>query len=143
MPSESSLIFFLSMEELRSYCPIPSNIDFKLPDGLAESTVNKEDSVVYFTREQLTAGLRFPISSMVKHFLHFFGVPPTLIHSNVIRILTGCRVLNLLYQLDISLVEVCFIYTLKLGYGGRLSMLAQSPCYNLLRDILTSRLAKD
>ena len=35
--------------------------------------------------------------------------------------------LNLLYQLDISLVEVCFIYTLKLGHGGRLSMLAYSP----------------
>ena len=31
------------------------------------------------------------------------------------------------YQLDISLVEVCFIYTLKLRHGGRLSMSAQSP----------------
>ena len=39
----------------------------------------------------------------------------------------GCSVLNFLYQLDISLVEVCFIYTLKLGIGGRLSMSAHSP----------------
>ena len=82
---------------------------------------------MYFTKEQLAAGLRFPISSLVKHFLHFFGAPPALIHPNAIRILTGCSVLNLPYQLDISLVEVCFIYTLKLGHGGRLSMLAQSP----------------
>ena len=35
--------------------------------------------------------------------------------------------MNSLYQLDISLVEICFIYTLKLGTGGRLSMSAHSP----------------
>ena len=35
--------------------------------------------------------------------------------------------LNSLYQLDISLVEICFIYTLKLGIGGRLSMSTHSP----------------
>ena len=39
----------------------------------------------------------------------------------------GYSVLNSLYQLDISLVEICFIYTLKLGIRGRLSMSAHSP----------------
>ena len=39
----------------------------------------------------------------------------------------GYSVLNFLYQLDISLVKICFVYTLKLGTGGRLSMLANSP----------------
>ena len=39
----------------------------------------------------------------------------------------GCSVLNLLYQLDISLVEICFIYNLKLGVGGYLFMSADSP----------------
>ena len=39
----------------------------------------------------------------------------------------GCSVLNFLYQLDISLPEICFVYTLKLGTGGRLSMSAHSP----------------
>ena len=111
-PSASSLISSLSMEELRSYCQIPNNIDFELSDYPTESIVNEEDSVVYFTREQLAAGLRFPISSLVKQFQHFSGAPPALIHPNVIQILTGCSVLNLLYQLDISLVEVSFIYTL-------------------------------
>ena len=38
----------------------------------------------------------------------------------------GCSVLNLLYWLDISLVEICFVYTLKLGTGGRLSMSAHN-----------------
>ena len=39
----------------------------------------------------------------------------------------GCSVLNFLYWMDISLVEICFIYTLKLGSGGRLSMSTHSP----------------
>ena len=117
-PSASSLISSLFMQELRSYCQIPNNIDFELSDGPAEPTINLEDNVVYFTREQLTVGLRLPISSLVKQFLHFSGAPPALIHLNVIRILTGCNMLNLLYQLDISLVEVSFIYTFKLGHGG-------------------------
>ena len=115
------------MEELRSYCRIPIDIDFELSNGPTESTIEEEDNVVYFTQEQLAAGLRFPISSLVKQFLHFSRALPTLILSNVIQILTRCSMLNLLYQLDISLVEVCFIYTLKLGRGGRLSMSAQSP----------------
>ena len=115
------------MEELRSYCHIPDNIDFELLDGPAESTIYKEDGAVYFTREQLAAGLRFPVSSLIKQFLHFSRAPPALVHPNIIQILTGCSVLNLLYQLDISLVEVFFVYTLKLVHGGRLSLSAQSP----------------
>ena len=81
----------------------------------------------YILLEQLAVRLGFPVSSLIKQFLHFSGVPPTLIHPNVIRILTGCSVLNLLYQLDISLVEVYFIYTLKLVHRGRLSLSAKSP----------------
>ena len=119
-PSASNIISSLSMEELRSYCHIPDNIDFELSDGPAESTIDKEDGAVYFIREQLTAGLRFPISSLIKQFLHFSGTPPALVHP----IMTGCSVLNLLYQLDISFVEVFFIYTLKLAHGGRLSLSA-------------------
>ena len=50
-PSASHIIYSLSMEELRSYCHILDNIDFELSDGPAESTINKEDGAVYFTRE--------------------------------------------------------------------------------------------
>ena len=75
----------------------------------------------------MAAGLRFPVPALVKQFLHFTRAPPALVHPNVIRILTGCCVLNLLYQLDLSLVEVCFAYTLRVVQGGRMSMSAQSP----------------
>ena len=70
----------------------------------------------------------FPVPSLVKQFLHFTTrAPPALVHLNVIQILTGCCVLNLLYHLDLSLVEVCFAYTLRVAQGSRMSMSAQSP----------------
>ena len=50
--------------------------------------------------------------------MHFTRAPPALITLTVFQILMGFSVLNLLYQLHIFLVEICFIYTLKLGVGA-------------------------
>ena len=65
-PSSSSIIASLSMEELKSYCRIPNNISFELPDGLVEPTIGAKNGAIYVTREQLAVRLRFPISSLVK-----------------------------------------------------------------------------
>ena len=126
-PSTSNLVSSMSMEKLRSFCQIPDNISLELLDSPVASTVGEVDSAVYFTREQLVAGLCFPVSSLMKQFLHVSWEPLALIHLNAIRILMGCSVLNLLYRLDISLVEICFVYTLKLETGGRLSMSTHNP----------------
>ena len=40
-------------------------------------------------REQFIVGLRFPVSLLVKQFLHVSRAPLALIHPNVIRILMG------------------------------------------------------
>ena len=117
----------MSMEEVRSFCQIPDIISLETSDGPAVSAIGEADSAVYFTREQFEAGLHFPVSSLVKQFLHVSQAPPALIHQKAIRILMCCSVLNLLYWLDISLVEICFVYTLKLGTGGRLSMSTHNP----------------
>ena len=74
----------------------------------------------------------------MKQFLHFTRAPPTLVHPNAIRILMGCSVLNSLYQLDISLVEIWFIYTLKLRTGGHLSMSAHSPQLQFVTELSDS-----
>ena len=97
MPSTSSIISSLTMEELRAYCDVPTNIDLKLMEESDESTLGGEHNAVLFTREHLEVGLHFPVLAIVKQFLHFTRAPPTLIHPNTIRILTGCSVLNLLY----------------------------------------------
>ena len=117
----------MSIEELRSFRQVPTTIRLEVSYGIATLTIGGADNVIYFTWEQFVAGLRFPIPSSVKQFLYFTMAPPALIHPNVFRILMGYSVLNFLYQLDISLVDIFFIYTLNLGIGGRLSMSAHSP----------------
>ena len=104
----SSIISSLSIDEVRSYCQIPEDIDFKLLDGPTESNVGEACNLVFFTWEHLAAGLRFPVSSLINKFLYLTRAPPAYIHLNVIQIMTGCCVLNLLYQLDLSLVEIFF-----------------------------------
>ena len=96
-PSASSIITSLTMEDLMEYSEVPYNIDLKLVDGPDESTLGGEHNGVFFTREHLTSGLRFPVSAIVKPFLHFTRAPPALVHPNVIRILIGYYVLNHLH----------------------------------------------
>ena len=126
-PTTSSLVASMSVEKLRSFYRVHEGINLELSDGPAFSTIGEADNAIYFTREQFLDGLRFPVSSLVKQFLHVTRAPPALIHPNIFQILMGCSVLNFIYWLDILLVEICFNYTLKLGTGGWLSMLAHSP----------------
>ena len=65
-PSTSSIISSLMMEELMAYCEVPDNIDLRLMDKTDESTMGGEHNGVFFTREHLAAGLRFPVSALVK-----------------------------------------------------------------------------
>ena len=87
----------MSVDELRSFYRVPSGISLELSDGPTFSTVGEVNNAIYFTREQFAAGLRFPVSSLVKKFLHITRAPPALIHPNVFWILMGCSVLNFLY----------------------------------------------
>ena len=126
-PTADSLVVAMSTKELRLYNQIPTKISLETSDGTATSTFGEADNVVYFTREQFAAGLHLPVPSPGKQFLHFTRAPPARIHSNAFQILMGCSVLYSLYQLDILMVEICFVYTLKLRNGGHLSMSAHSP----------------
>ena len=71
MRSASSIVSSLIMEKSRTCYEIPDNIDLKLMEKPDESTLGGEHNAVFFTREQLAAGLWFPVPTLVKHFLHF------------------------------------------------------------------------
>ena len=79
------------------------------------STEKAEHNTIYFTKEPFNVWLRFPLPSLLKQFLHYTQIPLAYIHPNIIRVLMGCSILNMLFQLDLSLLEVLFIYTLKKG----------------------------
>ena len=69
-PSISSLVSSMSMEELKSLCQIPYNISLEVSDDQTISTIGEADYTIYFTPEQFTAILRFPVLLLVKQFLH-------------------------------------------------------------------------
>ena len=135
-PSASNIIASMTMEELKVHCEVPDSIDLRLMERADESTLNGEHNVVFFTREHLAAGLHFPVPAIVKQFLHFTRAPPALIHPNVIRILVGCCVLNHLYQLNLTLVELFIIYLLNIGSGGWMSMSNLSPRLQIVNGLL-------
>ena len=134
-PSASNVIVSLTMEELKAYCKVPDNIDLRLMDGADETMLGGEDNGVFFTRKYLAAGLHFTVPTIVKQFLHFTRAPPALVHPNVIPILIGSCVLNHLYQLDLSLVEIFIIYFLSIGPGGRMSMSVLSPRFQIVNEL--------
>ena len=89
----SSLVAAMSTKELRLYNQMSVEISLKMLDGAATTIVVEADNVVYFKQEQFAAGLRLPVPSLVKLFLHFTQAPPTFIHPNIFRILMGCSVI--------------------------------------------------
>ena len=84
--------------------------------------------MMYFTDEQFVARLRLPISSLFKQFIHFTQIPPLFFfHLNVVQVLMGCSVLDMLFQLDLSLLEVLFVYIVKMSQKERFSLCAHIP----------------
>ena len=96
---------------VREFCGrfyIPNGVSVQLMDGEAVSTEKSADNAIYFTKEQFNVGLRFPLPSLFKEFLHFTHIPPAYIHPNMVRVLMGCSILSMLFNLDLSLLEVFF-----------------------------------
>ena len=134
-PSASNIVASMTMKKLKVHCEVPDNIDLRLVERADESTLDGEHNGVFFTLEHLAAELRFPLPAIVKQFLHFTRAPPAHIHPNVIHILVGCCVLNHLYQLDLTLVELFIIYMLNIGSGGRMSMSVLSPRLQIVNGL--------
>ena len=66
MPSVSSLVAAMSVEELRSFSQVPTFIRLEVSDNTTPPTIRGANNVIYFTREQFVVGLRFLIPSLVK-----------------------------------------------------------------------------
>ena len=54
---------------------------------------------------------------------------------NIVRVLMGCSVLSLLFNLDLSLLEVLFVYSLKKGKNDIFSMAAHLPSLQLVTEL--------
>ena len=96
------------------------------------STIKSGDNSICFSKEQFNAGLRLPLPSIFKQFLYYTKILPTLIHPNIVRVLMGCSVLDMLFSLDLSLLEVIFVYSIKKAKNDIFSLVASIPSLQLV-----------
>ena len=89
--------------EFRDHFCLLNSVSIQLVDGNPMSTEKVMHNTIYFTKEQFNAGLRFPLLSLFKEFLHYTQIPPAYIHPNIVRVLIGCSILNILFNLAASL----------------------------------------
>ncbi|RVW56362.1 hypothetical protein CK203_114751 [Vitis vinifera] len=63
-------------------------------------------NAILFTKEQFNAGLRFPLPALFKEFLHFSKIPPIFIHPNLVRVLMGCSIINMLVSAHLPSLQM-------------------------------------
>ena len=99
----------LDAKEFRERFCIPNGVAIELLNGRVLVPSEKaEEKTIIFSKEQFNAGLQFPLPALLKEFLHFTQIPPVFIHPNIVRVLMGCSIINMLYNLDLTLLEVFF-----------------------------------
>nr|CAN72094.1 hypothetical protein VITISV_009002 [Vitis vinifera] len=125
----------LSVKEFRERFYIPNGVSIELSEGKVVSTENAEDNAICFSKEQFNAGLRFPLPSLFKEFLHFTQIPPAYMHPNMVRVLMGCSILSMLFNLNITLLEVLFIYSIKKLKTDIFSFVACLPSMHLVTSL--------
>lgn len=106
------------MDELRIIPSMFPNSQFRqysTSNDDAQPTNDLLYNTIHFTKEQFATSLRLHIPSLVKQFLHYSDIPPLYVYPKVIRILMGCSMLNMLFQLDITLFEILLIYAIKMS----------------------------
>ena len=102
------------------------------------STEKSTDNAIYFTKEQFKAGLRLPLPSLFKEFLHITQISPAYVHPNMVRVLMGCSILSMLFNLDLSLLEVLFVYSIKKGKNDIYNFVASLPSLQLVTSLPNS-----
>ena len=122
-------IELLTEWEFRERFRVPYGVAICLMVGGPMSTENEPFDSTVFSNEQFNVGLCFPLPSLFKQFLHFTKILLVFLHPNTIRVLIWCIILNMLYHLDLSLLEVVFIYTVKMSRKKNfsLSLASYSP----------------
>lgn len=110
-------------------------IAIRLIDDGPVSTENESFNATIFNKEQFNVELHFPLPSLFKQFLHFTKIPPTFLHPNAIKVLMRCNILNMFFHLDLSLLEILFIYTVKMSEKEIFSLSAHIPSLQLVIEL--------
>ena len=130
----------LSVKELRDRFCIPNGVIVEfLNEGEDVFSIEKAGGrAIIFSKEQFNAKLWFPLPALFKEFLHFTQIPLAFIHPNIVWVLMGCSIINMLYNLDLTLLEVFFVYSLKKVKNDFFSMSAHLSSLQLVTELSDS-----
>lgn len=131
-------IDLLSKQEFRACFHILDKISIHLVDDEVLSFKKLPYNSTYFSKKQFVARLRLLHPSFFKQFLHVTQIPPVFLHPNVVQVLMGCNIMDMLFQLDISLLEALFIYTVKMSQKKRFSLSTHIPSLQLVTRLPNS-----
>ncbi|RVW84734.1 hypothetical protein CK203_046663 [Vitis vinifera] len=126
----------LDAKEFRERSFISNNVAIELLNGRVLVPSEKaEEKTIIFSKEQFNAGFgslcrRCSRSSSISP-----KIPPVFIHPNIVRVLMGCSIINMLYNLDLTLLEVFFVYSLKKVKNDIFSMSAHLPSLQLVTEL--------
>ena len=90
---------------------------------------------LFLAKSSSMSGSVFLFLPSSSSFSIFTKIPPIFFHPNVVKILIGCSVQNMLYHLDLSLLEVLFIYTIKMSGKEIFSLSAHIPSLQLVTGL--------
>lgn len=125
----------LNEREFQDCFCFSNDTSVQLVEGGVVTIENAEDNAMYFTKEQFNSGLRFPLLSIFKQFFHYTKIPPVFLHPNVVQVLMGCNILDMLFHLDLSLLEVLFVYTIKKGKNDIFNLFSKIPSLQLVTGL--------
>ena len=127
----------LDVKEFQDRFCIPNGVIVELlnDEEVLVPTEKVEKDTIIFSKEQFNAGLQFPLPALFKEFLHFTQIPPTFIHPNIVLVLIGCSIINMLFNLDLTLLEVLFVYSLKNGKNNIFGMSTHLPSLQLVTEL--------
>ncbi|RVW33007.1 hypothetical protein CK203_107566 [Vitis vinifera] len=66
------------------------------------------------------------------------NISPAYVHPNMVRVLMGCSILSMLFNLDLSLLEVLFVYSIKKGKNDIYNFVASLPSLQLVTSLPNS-----
>ncbi|RVW51927.1 hypothetical protein CK203_067948 [Vitis vinifera] len=125
----------LNEQEFREHFFIPNGISVQLVEEDPTSTKKAAHNTIFFSKEQFNVGLDFPLLSIFKQFLHYTQIPLAHIHSNIVQVLMGWNILNMLFHLDLSLLElVTSLLDLNKG-GAKGHVLVRGPWAGLIEHL--------
>lgn len=126
--------------EFKNDFNIPDNVDIQLLHSTTPfpTDAHKKHSMC-FTEEQFHVGLCLPLPSLVRVFLHYTQILPLSVHLNSICILMGCCVLHRLFNLELFLLEILFIYIIKLNKWRKFIISAYIRQLQLITNLPDSR----